>query len=121
LGDPRVIMRPEHGGLGCDAQWLDDFHHALHVLVTGESRGYYADFGGVEQLAKAYRGGYVYTGQYSRYRRRSHGARPTGSRPADFIAFAQNHDQIGNRAAGDRLTATLDAARLRLVAAAVLL
>lgn len=121
LGDPRVLYGPERGGLGLDGQWLDDFHHALHVLITGERRGYYADFGALEQLAAAFERGYVFTGQYSGYRDRSHGGVPRGVPPAAFVAYAQNHDQVGNRAAGDRLAAGLPHDRLRLAAAAVLL
>ncbi|MEX0893975.1 MAG: malto-oligosyltrehalose trehalohydrolase [Gemmatimonadota bacterium] len=121
LGDPRVLYGPERGGLGMDGQWLDDFHHALHALLTGEARGYYADFGALAQLGKAFRRGYVYTGQYSRYRDRSHGAAPNGVPPRAFVVYAQNHDQVGNRPAGDRLAATLDHAKLRLAAATVLL
>ena len=121
LGDPRVLYGPERGGLGMDGQWLDDFHHALHALLTGETAGYYADFGALAQLGEAYRRGYVYTGQYSRYRDRSHGAAPQGMPPRAFVVYTQNHDQVGNRPAGDRLAATLPHARLRLAAATVLL
>jgi maltooligosyltrehalose trehalohydrolase len=104
LNDPRVIRPPEQGGWGLDAQWSDDFHHALHVTLTGEQRGYYADFTGLEDLATAIRDRFVYAGRRSRHRRRRHGA-PARDLPADrFVVAAQNHDQIGNRAAGERLT-----------------
>jgi maltooligosyltrehalose trehalohydrolase len=104
LGDPRMVQPIEIGGLGMDAQWADELHHALHAVLTGESIGYYADFGRVAHLAKALRNPFVYDGQYSLHRRRRHGAPPTGLGGRRFCVFAQNHDQIGNRARGDRLT-----------------
>ncbi|HEX7125217.1 MAG TPA: malto-oligosyltrehalose trehalohydrolase, partial [Thermodesulfobacteriota bacterium] len=103
LNDRRVIDRVSAGGYGLAAQWSDDFHHALHALVTGERSGYYADFGRVDQLVKAYTEGFVYTGQRSTYRGRPHGT-PSRDLPGErFVVFAQNHDQVGNRALGDRL------------------
>jgi maltooligosyltrehalose trehalohydrolase len=103
LNDPVVIRPPERGGWGADAQWADDFHHALRVLVTGDDDGYYAEFGAVADLAKAFHRPFVHDGQYSTVRRRRFGA-PAGDRPVNqFVVFAQNHDQIGNRALGDRL------------------
>ena len=105
LNDPRVVRGLDHGGYACDAAWADDFHHALRVLLTGESEGYYAEFGEVAQLAKAFHRPYVHDGQYSTYRRRRFGA-PADDVPAErFVVFAQNHDQVGNRAYGDRLPA----------------
>ena len=121
LGDPRVVRSAALGGHGLDAQWIDDFHHALHATLTRESQGYYADFGQDEHLAEALRAGYVYTGQYSRARQRRHGAQPSGLRPAQLVVCAQNHDQIGNRMLGERLTALVDFERLKAAAAAVLL
>ncbi len=121
LGDPRVIRPPEQGGLGVDAQWLDDFHHALHTVLTGERDGYYQDFGSLEHLARAYRRGFVYAGEYSTSRRRRHGTSADDVLPARFVAFLQNHDQIGNRMKGDRLTEQLSHQQLRLGAAALLL
>ncbi len=121
LGDPRVIRPPALGGHGLDAQWLDDFHHALHALLTRETAGYYRDFGTIDQLAQSYREGFVYSGQYSRYRMRRHGAPAPDVRPEQFVVCSQNHDQVGNRCAGDRLTATLGLEQLKLAAAAVLL
>jgi maltooligosyltrehalose trehalohydrolase len=121
LNDPRMIRPSSADGLGMDAQWLDDFHHALHSLVTGERTGYYVDFGRCEELTTSYDEGFVYAGQYSTYRRRRHGA-PTGSAaPRQFVAYAQNHDQIGNRMLGDRLSSSLSFEQLKLCAAAVLL
>ena len=120
----RFLRARRHGGCGIDAQWSDDFHHALHALLTGERQGYYADFGGaggLEQLAAAYRDGWVYSGGYSRYRRRRHGVSSAGLARERFVVFAQNHDQTGNRMRGERLAALVDDASLRLAAGAVLL
>jgi maltooligosyltrehalose trehalohydrolase len=117
----RHIVPRDQGGYGLDAQWSDDFHHVLHVLLTGESAGYYADYrGGVSQLAKVWREGYAYTGEYSAYRRRRHGSSPAQASARQFVVCAQNHDQIGNRRLGDRLAASLTPSDLRLAAAAVL-
>ncbi|MHB1537338.1 MAG: malto-oligosyltrehalose trehalohydrolase, partial [Solirubrobacteraceae bacterium] len=103
LNDPRVIRPRELGGLGCDAQWADDFHHSLRTLLTGEREGYYSDFGRVADLAKAYARPFVHDGGYSQFRKRRFGA-PAADRPArQFVVFCQNHDQVGNRAFGDRL------------------
>ena len=113
LNDARLIQPRERGGLGLDAQWSDDFHHALHALLTGERSGYYEDFGGVEQLAKALTEGYVYTGEYSSFRGCSHGRPTTGIAGERFIVCSQNHDQVGNRMLGERLWALApDAARV---------
>lgn len=119
--DPKLLRPRQLGGYQLDGHWLEDFHHALHALLTGEQGGYYQDFGTLAALATAYRQGFVYTGQYSRYRRRRHGAPTDEVAPYRFIAFAQNHDQIGNRAGGERLTRLLTPAGLRLAAAAVML
>jgi len=116
----RFLRSRRHGGCGVDAQWSDDFHHALHALLTGERQGYYADFGDIGQLADAYRDGWVFAGRYSRYRRRRHGVPATGLERRRFVVFAQNHDQTGNRARGERLAALVDPASLRLAAGAVL-
>jgi len=121
LNDVRVIRPPDLGGYGLDAQWSDDLHHALHALLTGERGGYYADFGTLDHLARAYTQGYVYTGQYSTHRRRRHGNSPR-LRPAhQFVVCAQNHDQVGNRAQGDRLSALVSFEELKLAACVVLL
>ena len=103
LNDPRVIRGAPDCGWGCDAQWADEFHHALRVLLTGERDGYYADFGAVADLAKAFRRPFVYDGRYSPVRRRCFGAPADDRPPAQFVVFDQNHDQVGNRAFGDRL------------------
>jgi maltooligosyltrehalose trehalohydrolase len=103
LNDPRVMRDRAVGGWGCDGAWADDFHHSVRTLVTGELDGYYADFGSVAQLAKAWHRPYVYDGNYSRFRRHRYGA-PAGDVPPErFVVFDQNHDQVGNRAFGDRL------------------
>ena len=103
LNDPRVIRPFALGGFDCDAQWADDFHHALRTLLTGERDGYYADFGTVGDLAKAYRRPFVHDGQYSPYRQRRFGAPAADRPPEQFVIFSQNHDQVGNRAFGDRM------------------
>ena len=120
LNDVRVIAPVGQGGFGLDGQWNDDFHHALHAVVTGERTGYYADFGRVEHLATAIRDGYVLAGTRSVYRRRRHGNSSRGRPPSQFVVFAQNHDQIGNRAIGDRLSTVVPDA-LNAIAATVLL
>ena len=105
MNDP-VVMRPrERGGWNCDAAWADDFHHALRTLVTEERSGYYADFGTVAQLAKAFHRPHVDDGDYSRFRRRRFGAPADDVPPERFVVFSQNHDQVGNRAYGDRMPA----------------
>src|SRR3954470_12605949 len=103
LNDPKVTRPASAGGYGHDAAWADDFHHALRVLLTGDRAGYYEEFGRVEQLAKAFRRPFVHDGDYSTFRRRRFGA-PANDRPVqEFVVFDQNHDQVGNRAFGDRL------------------
>ena len=121
LNDVRVVRPAGSGGLGCDAAWSDNFHHALHTLLTGERGGYYRDFGSTAQFATAWSEGFVYSGQYSPFRRRRHGNCARGTPGERFVVCTQNHDQIGNRARGDRLSAILDFDSLKLAAAAVLL
>jgi maltooligosyltrehalose trehalohydrolase len=121
LNDSRIIRPRELGGYGIDAQWCDDFHHSLHTLLTGENHGYYRDFGRIEHLIKSIREGFVYSGQYSEYRKRNHG-NPSKDIPAiKFIVFSQNHDQVGNRMLGERLSSLVSFESLKLVAGAVLL
>jgi maltooligosyltrehalose trehalohydrolase len=105
LNDPKVVRPPRQGGYGHDAAWADDFHHALHALLTGERSGWYEEFGEVAQLAKAFHRPHVHDGGYSTFRRRRFGARADDRPPQQFVVFAQNHDQVGNRAFGDRLPA----------------
>ena len=121
LNDPRIIRSQEVGGYGIDAQWSDDFHHALHTVLTGEKNGYYEDFGSLEQLAKIYRQGFVYTWDYSPHRHRYHGDDPKGCASSQFVVCAQNHDQVGNRMLGDRLSNLISFEALKLTAAALLL
>ncbi len=119
LNDPAVIRRREAGGMGFDAQWNDDFHHALHGLVTGEKDGYYADFGRLDDLARAWRRGFVFDGRYSTFRRRCHGNN-AGKLPTQrFVVYCQNHDQVGNRMKGERLTALAGFEQHKLAAACV--
>jgi len=103
LNDPRVVSATEVGGYGFDAQWSDDFHHALHALLTGEREGYYGDFGGVAQVAKALERNFVYEGNYSSFRKRRHGRSAKDLPPSCFLGYIQTHDQVGNRARGERL------------------
>lgn len=121
LNDPRLIRPAEEGGYGLHAQWSDDFHHALHSLLTGERQGYYEDFGGFQALAKASSEAFVYDWAWSPHRRRMHGAPAGGLPPARFVVCSQNHDQVGNRLLGERLSALTTPRRLRLAAGAVLL
>lgn len=121
LNDTRVIDPPASGGYGLEGQWNDDFHHALRVVLTGEHRGYYEDFHGMADLGTAVREGFVYSGRYSSHRRRRHGSSSQHCRPSQFVIFSQNHDQIGNRAVGDRLSTHLPSEALKVARALVLL
>ncbi len=121
LNDPRVIRPSEKGGYGMDAQWSDDFHHALHTVLTKEQQGYYKDFGSLEQLAKAYSDSFVFAWDYSPHRHRFHGNDPSDCLSQQFVVCIQNHDQVGNRMLGDRLTSLISFEGLKLTAAAVLL
>ncbi|MEW6570828.1 MAG: malto-oligosyltrehalose trehalohydrolase [Nitrospirota bacterium] len=121
LNDSKVTRPRELSGFGFDAQWCDDFHHSLHSLVTGEDSGYYADFGRTSHLKKSLKEGYVYSGQYSLYRKRNHGNSSKDLPASQFIVFSQNHDQIGNRMLGERLTSLVSFESLKLVAASVIL
>jgi maltooligosyltrehalose trehalohydrolase len=120
LNDPRLVRPREMGGYALDAQWSDDFHHALHALLTGEREGYYKDFGAVADLARALSQGFVYDGRYSVYRGRRHGGTPTGLSGHRFICCTQNHDQIGNRPRGERLSHLISPGRLKIAAAILL-
>jgi maltooligosyltrehalose trehalohydrolase len=119
LNDPRVIQPTVSGGLGLDAQWSDDFHHAQHVLATGNRRGYFVDYRGAADLAKAIVEGFVYDGQPSAFRRRRHGASAAGAPGERFVVFNQNHDQIANACQGRRL-GQLVGLELQKVAATVM-
>ena len=121
LNDPRMVRAPEAGGYGLDAQWSDDFHHALHSVLTGEQTGYYQDFGSVADLTKAIKHPYVYDGRYSAFRQRHYGRKPQGLPAGKFVVFLQNHDQVGNRATGERSGHLMDIARLKIGAAILLI
>lgn len=121
--DPRTVTPRAANGLGMDAQWSDDLHHALHVRLTGETDGYYADFAAPGALAKTLRGAFFHDGSWSSFRDRTHGrpvdtARLAGSA---FLAYVQNHDQIGNRATGDRISASISPGLIACGAAITLL
>jgi maltooligosyltrehalose trehalohydrolase len=119
--DPRLVRSPEAGGYGLDAQWSDDFHHALHTLLTGEQKGYYADYGAWAHLAQALKSIFVYRSQaYSPARDRHYGRPVTGVPGYRFVGCIQNHDQIGNRAQGDRLAALVNRKQLKIAAALLL-
>ncbi|MBI5250569.1 MAG: malto-oligosyltrehalose trehalohydrolase [Desulfomonile tiedjei] len=121
LNDSRLVRSRDLGGYGLDAQWNDDFHHALHTLLTNERTGYYEDFGKVSQMVKAFREGFVFSGEYSRFRQRRHGNSSAGISAHRFVVFSQNHDQVGNRSMGDRLTHSVTMEALKLAAGAVFL
>ena len=118
--DPRLVSRTEDGGFGLDAQWSDDFHHALFAVLTGDRFGYYHDFGSLAALGKSLREVFVYSGNYSEYRRRNQGRPVIGLPGYRFLGYAQNHDQVGNRARGDRLVQIAGPGRAKIAAALVL-
>ncbi|HET6610682.1 MAG TPA: malto-oligosyltrehalose trehalohydrolase, partial [Kofleriaceae bacterium] len=121
LNDPRVIAPADGFGFGMDAQWSDDFHHALAAKLTGERAGYYADFGTLGDLARAFCDGFVLIGQRSRFRGRSHGRPAPAAGGERFVVFSQNHDQVGNRPRGDRLALSVTPAAQRVTACALLI
>ena len=118
---PRYIKPTTEGGYGLSGQWTDEFHHALHALLTNETNGYYADFGNVAPFVKSLRESYVYTGEYSQVRNRKFGRSPEQLPYHQFVVFTQNHDQIGNRLKGERLSSLVSFDALKLAAAAMLL
>ncbi len=120
LNDPRIVRSVEAGGYGIDAQWNEDFHHALHAALTGECRGYYSDFGSLADIAKVLSEGLVLDGGYSGYRRRCHGRPFEGLSAHRFLGCLQNHDQVGNRAVGERVGHLVEPGRLKIGVALVL-
>ncbi|WP_276088042.1 malto-oligosyltrehalose trehalohydrolase [Pedobacter sp. JY14-1] len=120
LNDPRYIEDTRRNGLGMDAQWTDEFHHALRVTAGEERRGYYADFSGIAHLAKSYRDAYVYTGQFSEERGQYFGRPLADHEGQQFVVFSQNHDQVGNRMMGERTGTLVSFEMQKLLAAAVL-
>lgn len=120
LNDTRIVRSPDQGGYGIDAQWSDDFHHALHTLLTQEQEGYYQDFGTCNAFAKVMSDRFVYSGDYSAFRRRRHGNSATDLPSTQFVVCSQNHDQVGNRMLGERLTQLVSFEALKLAAGALL-
>ncbi|HET9897778.1 MAG TPA: malto-oligosyltrehalose trehalohydrolase [Streptosporangiaceae bacterium] len=118
--DPRLVTGQAQGGYGLDASWADEWHHGLHAVLTGERDGYYSDFGSLRVLAKALRQAWVHDGSYSSYRRRVHGRSPAGLSGSQFVVCTQNHDQVGNRAAGERLSGLVSLGRLKVAAVLLL-
>lgn len=120
LNDSRIINTYDRGGYGLEAQWVDDFHHSLHTLLTGEDEGYYKDYGKINYLAKAYKQAFVYDGIYSRFRKRRVGNSPDGLASYQRVVCIQNHDQVGNRMLGERLSKLVSFEELKLAAGVLL-
>lgn len=120
LNDTRFINPLEEHGFGMDAQWIDEFHHALRTTAGGETSGYYADFNGISHLAKSYQDAYVYDGQYSPHREKTFGVKAENNPGKQFIVFSQNHDQVGNRMLGERTSQLMSFEMQKLMAGAVL-
>jgi maltooligosyltrehalose trehalohydrolase len=121
LNDVKYIDPPEKRGYGLDAQWCDEFHHALHAHVTGERKEYYADFGDITQVAKTIRDAFVYDGIYSPHRKKIFGNRVGDRSGNQFLVFIQNHDQVGNRMMGERLPSLVDFETIKLLAGTMFL
>jgi maltooligosyltrehalose trehalohydrolase len=121
LNDPKITLPREQGGYELDAQWSDDLHHSVHAILTGERFGYYQDFGRLGDVAAALRDGFVYDGKYSSFRGRKHGASSKELPAEKFVVFLQNHDQVGNRPDGKRISALVDPSALKVAAALLLL
>ncbi|MGB7784516.1 MAG: malto-oligosyltrehalose trehalohydrolase, partial [Salinimicrobium sp.] len=120
LNDIRIIKPYEKGGYGLEGQWVDDFHHAVHTLLTGEDAGYYKDYGKMEFLAKAFRQAFIYDGIYSNFRKKSVGNSPKGLPKSHFVVCIQNHDQVGNRLLGERLSQLVSFEKQKLAAGIML-
>jgi len=121
LNDSQIIRPKKQKGYGLHGQWSDDFHHAVHAILTGEKKGYYCDYGQFRHVVKALKTGFVYDGIYSAFRKRKHGNKVSDLPPEKLVVCTQNHDQVGNRAWGDRLTRLVDKKKLDLAAALLLL
>jgi maltooligosyltrehalose trehalohydrolase len=121
LNDTRYINPLDKAGFGMDAQWIDEFHHALRVTAGGETSGYYEDFKGIEDLAKSYNDAYVYDGQYSEHRHKKFGVKAKDNPGTQFVVFSQNHDQVGNRMLGERSSQLFSFEMQKLMAAATLI
>jgi len=120
LNDRRIVLEAQREGYGIDSQWSDDFHHAIHAALTGENSGYYRDFGKIEDIAKAYKEGFVYSGNYSLYRKRCHGNSSKDILSQKFVVCLQNHDQVGNRFKAERLSSLVSFEALKLAAGALI-
>lgn len=120
LNDVKFISPFEQGGCNLDATWCDEFHHSLHSLVTGETNGYYSDFGGINLLVKAFNDAYVFDGTWSEHRKRTFGSKATGIPGHKFVVFTQNHDQVGNRMLGERLSTLVNFELLKVAAGTLL-
>ncbi len=120
LNDTRIVDTYDKGGYGLEGQWVDDFHHSLHTLVTGEDEGYYNDYGKLEHLAKAFKQSFVYDGIYSEFRKRKIGNNPFHIDASKFVVCIQNHDQVGNRMLGERLSGLVSYEKLKLAAGIML-
>jgi maltooligosyltrehalose trehalohydrolase len=121
LNDPRFINPLKEGGFGMEAQWVDEFHHALRVTAGQERNGYYADFEGLPHLAKAYQDAYVYDGQYSPHRKKTFGLKAENNPGKQFVVFSQNHDQVGNRMLGERTSQLVSFEMQKVMAGAVIM
>ena len=121
LNDTRIIDSYQKGGYGLEAQWVDDFHHSLHTLLTEEKEGYYQDFGSLRHLAKSFEQAFVYDGVYSSFRQRTVGNSPRGMSPSKFVICIQNHDQVGNRMLGERLSKLVSFEQVKLAAGILLM
>lgn len=119
--NPRLLESKEKGGYGLEAQWSDDFHHAVHAFLTEERGGYYVDYGKLEHITRALNNNFVYDGLYSEYRKRKHGRKASHLRPEQFVVAIQNHDQVGNRALGERLSTLVQPEDLKLATYLLLL
>jgi maltooligosyltrehalose trehalohydrolase len=120
MNDVKVISDYNKGGYGLDGQWLDDFHHAVHTLATGEKEGYYQDYGEISQLAKTFKQGFIYDGIYSEYRKKRVGNKPETVSPGQLVVCLQNHDQTGNRMLGERLSQLVSFEMLKLAVGTLL-
>ena len=116
LNDVKLVKPSDQGGYGLNGQWVDDFHHAVHTLLTHENNGYYTDFGTLDAFAKAFTQGFVYDGIFSEFRKRYVGNSPVGIDPSKFVVCIQNHDQVGNRVLGNRLSTILSFEKQKLAA-----
>lgn len=121
MNDVKVISNYKEGGYGLEAQWTDDFHHAVHTLITGELGGYYSDYGKLDHMAKSFRQGFIYDGIFSSFRNKLVGTDPTNNPKHQFVVCIQNHDQVGNRMLGERLTSIVPFEKLKLAAGIMLI